>query len=1196
MANSKYPLNGRYATLGDLVHEYALGSAWPTNKTNDATPGSNEFTEGWIIDETRTNQPFTQLIFNDIGDNEYEAELPYALVWFGNVYAQDIYDPGTKMRKLVQVDDTSIYGFDRYIIASKISNSPEVFNKGIEFRFIIPDKISHSDLSNGDDQSRYFYNYKLDNGEATVMYMLQQIIDLLMSPKYWDEPSNPNRPVTFEDKTRRLREFLFGQPENEGEIHVTEYQTGSGLVEKTIYSLFYKNLWYDKETPRPEDSDAAILEKDNQDRLFVKADAYNRLGSYWWTEMNVRYKNYTTEKVPSIIPTVNTEEVIDNGVSTVEYMHLKELIYYTISGTFVSYNPDPDESNVVKDQFDVDNIQRSFLVSTDYTKLYYYCYWFLTTQRFHRSYVTGCEFIKISNVTYLPNQPVLRCDLSIQRIIEEFKILAAKHTVDSMLPAGPISDNTPITINISYSAKYANIGKRTESSFEITLTFKQINQIKGNTATDLMWIQFYLPDNARTPDLNNNLMDGYQYGNDDYFPVITNPNAKNWSLKTIKWPVWNRYTNLPYNLLINKSQFEAAKNDINFENGNCYESTFNLKTYGSTITPSEVASKIYNYVHDVDFNHNNCFAPGGMIRIRNCYTQVSEQQAQASSYYLDVPLIRRKNYYYQKAYAPASDTTATHNVDVKMFFEPAYHDTNEARAFSSVQMNLFVLGKDEYQPRTVAELEAYFAENDPQHKKFPLTSNRKSPYYLTIKSMSGTMQYYVSGDSLFISNGSEPDFIYFSNIYVDKFFSAGQEWYTQNDTPGDPFIVLPITVSDYNPSSTSGKETQTELTLRTDQASSFNYYRMYFSEMGEEEVFNNNYIYFKVNNYLNTDALSHSFTIRYLKPIDTKTTDYIPGISSMGTNEDVFLEKAEICFITYHQDELDRMNMSYTRLAFFNGSDANNKIYYIKNNTADDKNIIFKLSAIENKDGTIDRFIYSKLNSNGNPIYMAYTFRSSYNYVPAQVQTEYLLLRFVFTDSNKSNNTTNNNIFDPIEILTGSIYTHSACKVYVSLRPIYIFCFIGFQAPEGVSDIQLNKLYYKRGSDEEQEFEYVANVEESQYQGYMVSSFDNNTVVYLKPDSVTLKLNGSTINLGDSELYEHYNVGLEYSLVGIDSTQQVIGHLGPTQSSSFTNMDLMTDDAPDESNINYICYNLSGPRIFQKNSLNMIRVSIHPKT
>jgi hypothetical protein len=88
-------------------------------------------------------------------------------------------------------------------------------------------------------------------------------------------------------------------------------------------------------------------------------------------------------------------------------------------------------------------------------------------------------------------------------------------------------------------------------------------------------------------------------------------------------------------------------------------------------------------------------------------------------------------------------------------------------------------------------------------------------------------------------------------------------------------------------------------------------------------------------------------------------------------------------------------------------------------------------------------------------------------------------LRFVFTDTTTSNNPTNNNIFEPITILTGNIYTFSACKVYVSLRPIYIFCFIGFQAPEGVSDIQLNKLYYRRGSDEEQEFEYIPNVEES---------------------------------------------------------------------------------------------------------------------
>lgn len=1178
MANSKYPLNGRYATLGDLVHEYALGSAWPTNKTSDADPGTNEFTEGWVIDDTRMNQPFTQMIFNDIGDNEYEAELPYALVWFGNVYAQDIYDPGTKMRKLVQVDDTSIYGFDRYIIASKISNSPEVFNKGIEFRFIIPDKISHSDLSNGDDQSRYFYNYKLDNGEATVMYMLQQIIDLLMNPRYWEQ-SNPNRPPTFEDKTKRLREFLFGQADDEGNIHVTVNQTGGGTQTETIQSLFYKNLWYDKETPRPEDSDAAILEKDNQDRLFVKADAYNRLGSYWWTEMNVQYKNYTTEKVPSIIPTVNTEEVIDSGISSVEYMHLKELIYYTISGTYVKYNPNPAESNVVKDQFDVDNIQRSFLVSTDYTKLYYYCYWFLTTQRFHRSYVTGCEFIKISNVTYLPNQPVLRCDLSIQRIIEEFKILDAKHTVDSMLPAGPITDNTPITINISYSAKYANIGKRTESSFEITLTFKQINQIKGNTATYLMWIQFYLPDNARTPDLNNNLMDGYQYGNDDYFPVINNPNAKNWSLKTIKWPVWNRYTNLPYNLLINKSQFEAAKNDINFEGGNCYESTFNIKTYGNTITPSEVASKISNYTQNTEFNPNDSFPPGGMIRIRNCYTQVSEQQAQASSYYLDVPLIRRKNYYYKKTYAPASDTTATHNIDIHMYFEPAYHDTTNARSYSSVGINLVILGKDVHQPETVSELEVLF---DPSSSDEYYSMSRKNTmYYLTIKSQSGTMEYYISGDSLFKSDGTD-EFIHFSNIYIDKFFSAGQEWYTEE---GGTNFIENREEWDYSPSGDAKTETQSYLTVRSDQAQSFTYYRMYFSEMGEEEVFNNNYIYFRVNNYIEGNS---SFTARYLKPLNCKNTDYVPGISSMGSVQDVFLDKTKICFVTYHEDIIERMNIVHTELDFYSNN-AERKLYYIKNNTDQDKDIIFKVSSIWHNEDPHDRYIYSMMpNSQGSPVYIAYTYRSSYNY-----KDLYLILRFVFTNS------ADNDIFKPIKIETGKIYMHSACKLYISLMPIYMFCFIGYQYPEGISNLQLNKLYYKRDGSEE-EFEYTPNVDESQTLAYMVASFMNGTDVYMKPDSVTLKLNGTTIDLGDSALYQDYYVGLEYSIVEItdNNNNGEIRSYGPTSNNQFKNNDELDDGEPAETNINYICYNVSSNnRVrFRANTLNMIRVSIHSKT
>jgi hypothetical protein len=115
-----------------------------------------------------------------MGNDEYEAIYPYELVWFNDIYDQNTYDPITNMIKLIQMGDTSVYGFDRYIIASKISDEENIFTNGIPFRFIIPDKVIHPAMEGyGDDQDHYVYNYKLDNGQATVMYTLQCIIDTL---------------------------------------------------------------------------------------------------------------------------------------------------------------------------------------------------------------------------------------------------------------------------------------------------------------------------------------------------------------------------------------------------------------------------------------------------------------------------------------------------------------------------------------------------------------------------------------------------------------------------------------------------------------------------------------------------------------------------------------------------------------------------------------------------------------------------------------------------------------------------------------------------------------------------------------------------------------------------------------------------------------------------------------------------------
>jgi len=89
MANSKFPLNGRYTTLGDLVHEYALSSIWPVN------PDSSY---GWDIND---KQPFVKMVYTYLGNDEYEAKWPYELVWFGNIYSNDVYEPSTRMRKLL---------------------------------------------------------------------------------------------------------------------------------------------------------------------------------------------------------------------------------------------------------------------------------------------------------------------------------------------------------------------------------------------------------------------------------------------------------------------------------------------------------------------------------------------------------------------------------------------------------------------------------------------------------------------------------------------------------------------------------------------------------------------------------------------------------------------------------------------------------------------------------------------------------------------------------------------------------------------------------------------------------------------------------------------------------------------------------------------------------------------------------------
>jgi hypothetical protein len=138
-----------------------------------------------------------------------------------------------------------------------------------------------------------------------------------------------------------------------------------------VYPIFLKNI-YDE-----------ILETNKTDnRLFVKPDSYTFFGSYYYTEKNVWYYNYTTVNagdVPSVWElSVNP---IDSQDPKEKYW-LKSLIHY-VTERAIGNTPSNSYISPVNQQYNLDElftdekIIKSYLRSTVEIKLLYYTYWFL---------------------------------------------------------------------------------------------------------------------------------------------------------------------------------------------------------------------------------------------------------------------------------------------------------------------------------------------------------------------------------------------------------------------------------------------------------------------------------------------------------------------------------------------------------------------------------------------------------------------------------------------------------------------------------------------------------------------------------------------------------------------------------------------------------------------------------------------------
>lgn len=231
--NTKYPINGRVATLNDIVHEYGASSSWPKSTKYTFLDTSN------IV-----SQPFQNLVFKDTLDanNKFVGERPYEIVYFDNVYSTTERDTTGKHMKIIQKNDSDVFSGlypggisgHEYIKAGDVANPLKIIEGKYGFKFIVASQNS---------KKQYYYNYRTSTGEATVMYALRNIIKILK--------------------------------ENDKNLLTC------------IQQLFIPKIDKDDNKTYPE-IDNII----NNNEL--KTDAYKYLGDFIWTYKNIQIKNYTT--------------------------------------------------------------------------------------------------------------------------------------------------------------------------------------------------------------------------------------------------------------------------------------------------------------------------------------------------------------------------------------------------------------------------------------------------------------------------------------------------------------------------------------------------------------------------------------------------------------------------------------------------------------------------------------------------------------------------------------------------------------------------------------------------------------------------------------------------------------------------------------------------------------------------------------
>lgn len=833
--NTKYPLNGRYATLGDIIHEYAKYSTWP-----DDIELSGYKTDGYL--------PFITVLYNSNPKLD-KPVMPYDVVWFPNIYSTTEKDIELKRMKIVQEEDYTNYGFDRPIKAEEVKDPSAYF----PFRFIPASKSKKPS-----EAEAWYYNYKTSEGESVIMYALRKIIDIdkefninkayqlffgnsisyahitplesgeqqyiiyddgiiikdgddiegtipdesqmeeykvyntILTPKFGNDMyidsgfSTPTKLTSYPYNNKMLHQTTKMTPPAQywdpntkkfkgsykkliygtGDEQVTNFQPWAENFDKTdVYNINFSLF---------NSIDPSIFEITGSN-VSIKNTAYELLGSNVWTIENVQYTNYTDSISPQIKNTVfNDLSTVQKTISVIKSPEqadktytfkgnlnmLAETIYYiyrdlldTVNASSGNLNTDDSESETFYNDMiyrdHIKNLDNDIKKKNIFFKVLYYSVMFLNSQRFYVSYVNAFRFIKISQKSYAQNEPILRCDLGIIQIIEYFKVINAIHLKESALTQGKLSESTPLKIRLTYLIKYKNIPETLiPDTHDITITFKDImNATKKedeiNVNESFSWFRLvaipFITENYNYEGQFNSteVTENYKYSDDGLFKTIFYTKdgiqfgVTDGSLGTLEWPLNDSKLNLG-----NKQQLENSINNPDYGVADTYDiNTF--KSYGDDTEFG--ATEMQNII-----NSSN-ISPWGILRIHSVYDNSSEESTINSSFYIDVSILRCKNFYYE-----TGQLAADNNSDVHVYYTPVstYNDN-----INIPPQELTCLD------RTASMIEAgneqiIFSSNDNVINYNPDLGNINT-VYITFKSSTTRYKQYASGAKLMLEDSEE---------------------------------------------------------------------------------------------------------------------------------------------------------------------------------------------------------------------------------------------------------------------------------------------------------------------------------------------------------------------------------------------------------------------------------------------------------